>query len=366
MVSEKAKKLVSEANKALGKSRVKLEVHGKGDWLSLRGTFPPKPGSNKTIPYQQRISLDIRVIDKSSIETAKTIAKRVDIDLNEGLFDWRKFDGFEEEERAVTVAHWVDVFTQHWWSVNSNKDTWRTKYAYPLRSLLANYGHLPITNELLRDWILNCSPKDGDSRRRFCRCAKVLSELAGLPSVAFKPLQSKYSSKAVNPRSLPSDEEIVKQWEALSNPGWQFIYGMLATYGLRPHEVFKFDRMKNGNVIRTWDETKTGARIVPPMHEHWFELFGLEETRYPSRIKLREGMSNSQLGNIVSRFFWHTIKSSAYNLRHCYARRWLEHGLNADVGAKFMGHSPTVHVATYRSWIEERTYLEIARKTLER
>lgn len=361
MVSERAKKLVSEANRALGKSRVKLEVHGKGDWLSLRGTLPPKPGSQKIIPHQQRISLDIRVTDKNSLENAKKIAWRVSADLNDGLFDWRKFDGFEEPETAVTVAQWVDAFTQHWWGVNSNPDTWRTKYAYPFNSLMAHYGHLPITNDVLNDWILNYSPKDSDARKRFCHCAKALSELAGLPSVSFKALQGKHSSKAVNPRLLPSDEEIVKIWEEIKEPGWRFIYGMLAVYGLRPHEVFKFDGQNDG-IIRIWDDTKTGARIVPPLHENWVDTFGLEEPVYPTRIKLVEGMTNSDLGEVVGRFFHHQIGWTAYNLRHSWARRAFETGWTADVSSRFMGHSPTVHATTYRAWIDESAWLELAKK----
>ncbi|MBD2109270.1 hypothetical protein [Nodosilinea sp. FACHB-13] len=37
--------------------------------------------------------------------------------------------------------------------------------------------------------------------------------------------------------NVPSDGEIETIWAAIANPGWKWVYGLMATYGLCPHEV---------------------------------------------------------------------------------------------------------------------------------
>jgi hypothetical protein len=37
---------------------------------------------------------------------------------------------------------------------------------------------------------------------------------------------------------LPSDEVIVEWYDRIPNPTWRYVYGIMATYGLRNHEVF--------------------------------------------------------------------------------------------------------------------------------
>jgi hypothetical protein len=50
---------------------------------------------------------------------------------------------------------------------------------------------------------------------------------------------------------------------------------MLATYGLRPHEVFRLDVTRYNRkteVLRVADETKTGTRLVYPCPASWREI----------------------------------------------------------------------------------------------
>ncbi|MEH2156484.1 hypothetical protein [Nostoc sp.] len=46
-------------NDRLKKALIGVRVEARGDRLSLRATLPPKPGSNKTKPYQQYLALGI-------------------------------------------------------------------------------------------------------------------------------------------------------------------------------------------------------------------------------------------------------------------------------------------------------------------
>ena len=48
--------------------------------------------------------------------------------------------------------------------------------------------------------------------------------------------------KAVNPRTIPTDASIeVRSSIRLRYRPWQVAFGLIATYGLRPHEVFCFE-----------------------------------------------------------------------------------------------------------------------------
>ncbi len=50
-------------------------------------------------------------------------------------------------------------------------------------------------------------------------------------------------------RDLPKDELIEKLWETIPNKSWKFVFGLMATYGLRNHEVFFCDLTSLTNFI---------------------------------------------------------------------------------------------------------------------
>jgi glutamate-1-semialdehyde aminotransferase len=93
---------------------------------------------------------------------------------------------------------------------------------------------------------------------------------------------------------------------------------MLATYGLRPHEIFNLDLerfTRQTEAIRVFDTTKTGQRLAYPCPSAWRERFELWDVQLPD-IQT-EGKSNKDLGRKVSQEFreqkiWH----DPYDLRH--------------------------------------------------
>ncbi len=62
----------------------------RGQKLYLRGTFPPKPSSGKTIPYQQSIALGINASVRGLVY-AEREARLVSASLKNNALDWSKY-----------------------------------------------------------------------------------------------------------------------------------------------------------------------------------------------------------------------------------------------------------------------------------
>jgi len=79
-----------------------------------------------------------------------------------------------------------------------------------------------------------------------------------------KCYKGNYSTSQVEPRDLPEDDRIEQRYLSIPNPAWQWVYGMIACYGLRNHEIFHLDldSLKTAPGILEVLDGKTGARTV--------------------------------------------------------------------------------------------------------
>ncbi len=125
---------------------------------------------------------------------------------------------------------------------------------------------------------------------------------------------------------------------------------MLATYGLRPHEIFYLD-FSDLPVLNVLDG-KTGARKIWPCYPEWVEAWGLSNTF----ILDIAGKNNSQKTANLDKKFKKIIPFNLYDLRHSWARRTLEYGWSHSLAAQQMGHSVTMHTQTYHAWIGETVH----------
>ncbi|MBE9031618.1 hypothetical protein IQ266_17940 [filamentous cyanobacterium LEGE 11480] len=167
------------------------------------------------------------------------------------------------------------------------------------------------------------------------------------------PYRGSYNPKSVQPRDIPSDALIVESFATLKNPSWRWFFGMVAAYGLRPHEVFRLDLdlLQAGDpVCHVGDNTKTGFRRVWAYHPEWFEQFSLQSVNLPS-IKLDR--ENRKLGESAAEYFHETARLPfpLYNLRHAWAIRATLYGLQDALASQQMGHSLEVHNRIYQKWI---------------
>lgn len=361
-------RLVELANQRLksGGVGLTLEMQGKGNWLHLRGTFPPKPNDKRTRPYQTRVALKLRAMNRESVKQAELIAREIGLDLNLGRFDWRKFSDFEDDPQSRKIADWIQEYEKQFWSQrernSSSENTWQRGYLSCLKRLPLDQ---PLSTQVLVDWIIENSEPKTRRRGHYVTCARGLSELADLPVEAFKKIAGGAGTKPCNPRLLPADEQIAELREGIADPGWQWIFGVMAAYGLRNHEVFFLD-LENFPVVRVRKEAKTQERPVKPLYPEWAEQWHLGELIYPRKITLLPGMGNAQLGAKVTTWFERRMPFLPYNLRHCYSRRCTLFGIEPSTAARLMGHTLRIHEVVYKAWVGEKVYLDAVDRVLSR
>ncbi|ARV62857.1 integrase [Nostocales cyanobacterium HT-58-2] len=355
---------ISKANERLKTMNARVSIERRGDRLWLRATLPPKPHINKSQPYQQKVSLGAKATPVG-IQYAEQKAKLLGAQLDLGQFNWADWiDTIEApQERTATIGEWVARFEKDYWNkvkrTPNKEENWKRDYAVVFSRLPKNE---PLTLDALLTYIKSTEP-DSRPRKRACDYCHKLAEFANLEGrEAIKSYKGSYSAKSVDPRQLPSDEEIAKWYETIKNPAWRWVAGAMICYGLRNHEVFRLDA-KDFPVMRV-TEGKTGDRVVLPLYPEWAERWQLQQKTLP---QINQNFSNAKLGTKISGWFYDNKTSfSAYDLRHCYARRCFEFGLAPDWAAGLMGHSVKVHIGTYRAWIDEATYLRVYRQIIYR
>jgi integrase len=261
------------------------------------------------------------------------------------------------------IGRFEEAYFQRRARTPKSETTWKD-YAKVFKLLPA---HEELSCEMLIRVILETEP-DTRTRQRFCMVLARLATFAGLEFDA-KPYQGSYSPKRVVPRNLPTDEEIAAWRERIDHPGWKWAYGMMSCYGLRNHEVFLVDphSLKEApGIVTLLDDKevtassgkvnqfggKTGARRIWPCYPEWWEQWNLGEVILP-QVTAR---NNSDFGERLSHYFrrWAKIPFPPYSLRHCWAVRTLEFGLDVSLAAAQMGHSVNVHTELYHHWITER------------
>jgi hypothetical protein len=250
---------------------------------------------------------------------------------------------------------------------------------------------------------------------------ELQQRLEGLKTTAGK-------AKAAKPRYIPSTSDIEAWLDELVqlDPSRGWVMAMLATFGLRNHEIWHIDALPgeveaNHRMISVGSfasgsdgsETKTGHRFALALPEAWLERYRLNDLDY-SRAMLQElrrrhpirttersdGVlqfhNNDGLGRILSHWFrnraredrelpvklygWHQPREipgkprppalrdrcKVYDLRHAWALRARETTTwSTALKAMAMGHSEAVHARRYLVEEQARHRLEGMNRLLE-
>lgn len=232
---------------------------------------------------------------------------------------------------------------------------------------------------------------------------QLQERLIGLKTTAGK-------AKAAKPRFIPRTDDIESWLDQLValDPFRGWVMAMVATYGLRNHEIWHLDALPGeieanprmisvGSFVSTGDgsETKTGHRFALALPDHWLERYRLNDLqhsramldelrrRYPIRTTERpdgghQFHNNESLSRVLSHWFrnsaredrelpvklygWHQPRQipgkpkprairdrcKVYDLRHAWALRAKETTTwSTTLKAMAMGHSEAVHTRRY-------------------
>ena len=364
-----------DINHDLESKGINLRIEKRGKVLNIRGSLPDKksPGFSKV----QRISLKLPY-NVNGLEEAKKAIELIDFQLKKNQFCWSNWIKEKATISSVkinklNVGNEIDSFKKQFFSDTSKSkspagmiSTWQSAYKPYMNRLIgvSNKYSLKLGEELLLKILL--SYKENSRSRQSCGIA--LSALARhlnleLPE-NWKQLQSGYGIHESNFRKLPTDEEIINNFKLIPNQKWRFVFGLMATYGLRNHEVFFSDLSclkKDGDkILRVFPNTKTGEHQVWPFHPEWVDLFELEKTSNAFDLlpSIKTNLKDTTLQHIGRRvseqFRRYKISFTPYDLRHAWAVRTILIGLPNTVAAKMMGHSVSIHTKTYHHWITRR------------
>lgn len=240
--------------------------------------------------------------------------------------------------------------------------TIHTDYARHIRELQALKGS--VSPEAIKRWVLR-APYDSRERLRRVTTARRLYEIGmGIERdwLDRTRAESTFSAnKILDPRDLPSDEQVISFVDSLNDGAWKTAMGLIATYGLRNHEVFRLESRPDAKGwIEISGNSKTGYRPVMPAHPEWIERWNLRAGELPEFVA---ESSHRELGSKVSTFFtrWKHLalwsSPSCYDLRHSYAARLHTHEAFSHVrtedAAQLMGHGVDVHKKTYLKWCKK-------------
>ncbi|WP_414622067.1 site-specific integrase [Calothrix sp. CCY 0018] len=340
-------------NKRLAEGLMGVRVEQLGSKLYLRATLPPKPNSDKSRPSQQRIALGIKA-NSRGVKRAEAEAYKLAGLLACKDFEWEIYlQGSPESPLVRYIKDLIVDFENFYFETRQRNHktvtTWTVEY---LRVFLKLPQDELLTKEAILKVVTATRP-DTRTRKRVCMGLQSLADFAGI-KINLKPYKGKYSPKKATPRDLPDDATIAKYFFEIENESWRWVYGMLATYGLRNHEVFRldFNAIEKGDyIVNVGENSKTGSRRVWPCYPEWFEQFDLQNVKLPS---VNVDRANADVGHVVTVWFKRHIPFAPYNLRHCWAVRTLEFGLDISLAAQQMGHSNQVHSELYHHWISER------------
>jgi integrase len=364
---------INDINDKFATQGSKLRIEKRGEKLNIRGSLPSKEDKNNF--KIQRISLGIKA-DIYGLEEAKKKLQLINLQLELNQFDWINWAGnsnkkqiknnFEFPKKLNQFEEFFFKESKSEYRNSSRKTTWRSSYKPYIKRILDIYN--ASKNEALDKIFQKTLESYQEGSRSRKQCATSLNVLAKYLDIQLPEdwkLNSRgYGLNKAGFRDLPKDKLIEELWEKIPNNSWKFVFGLMATYGLRNHEVFFCDLSSlttfGDKIIRVLPTTKTGEHQVWPFHPEWVEKFELSKLGENPELlpKINRDLKVTTLQNIgkkiTDQFKRYSLKIKPYDLRHAWAVRTIFYDLPDTVAARMMGHSVSLHTQTYHHWITKR------------
>ncbi len=353
---------------------IKLRIEPRGNRLGLRGPLPCNGSPEKS--KSQRISLGLPFNAEGLAQAEKSV-QLISLQLEHQQFNWdawlSKKPRNNTKENNIMIKEGIKKFELHFFkpskkgkSLASANTNWNSAYKPYLRRLekqakKKDYNH---KKDLFIETLLSYS----ENTRSRLQCGTVLQSFAKYLNISlpedWKEKACGYGLHKAQFRDLPNDNLIIQTFNKIPNAKWKLVFGLMATYGLRNHEVFFCDfsslTKKRDKVLRVLPNTKTGEHQSWPFHPDWVEKFDLfklgeDENSLPNVNRSLDTTTLQKVGRRVSeQFHRYKIPFTPYDLRHAWAIRTIHMGLPDTVSARMMGHSVAIHTRTYHHWITKR------------
>ncbi len=350
--------------------------------------------STKLVGEIKYISLGIKE-EKSNIPDTigliNSIEKEILKDLKTGILD-RTFEKYKvskilDKSSVKPVQYYLNDFESRYFGGkrkrNSQSEATFVITLNHLKLIFRSMEQLDLNLNLI-DKVIKITDFGTHARQQrvsvisvMCNHFPELEQIVKLNNFKFADYAGGYEPEI---RIIPSDEKIINGFSKIGIEGrkdgkggesWAWVYGVLATYGLRPHELLAIDFDKSFNPPhyeiyldgKLCDGIKTGNRLALPIAEEWVKEFKLAEVNLSQErkkvlTKVLLGMNvrgrNKKIAlSISNKFKNKQIGFQPYDLRHAYAIRGYYRGFTINQMSKYMGHSVTMHEKKYQKYLPD-------------
>jgi len=340
---------IDEANNQLKQSGCPLKLEKRGQYVSIRGTmsFGDLPAKQTRVATKMlAVKENLHLLVQKAKETWRNCTNNPIYTVTsrpEASHPETKYDVDSEVLYSLLKTHVLS---------ESKISTWNKAYKPYVLKICRQLKKGGSLEKACKSVAYSYST-DRRSRMVCLTCIRRIYEIISedIPD-SIDLIPCSYSPSLVSFEPLPSDDEIFLQYSALQakSSQWANVYALMATYGLRNHEVFRCKLVQQKTLVCLVDEdSKTGSRVAFPYFPDAINRFNLTESIELPKLNSKDIQRISS--QVSLQFNRYGVPFPAMHLRRSYACRCIE--LNNDfIVAKSLGHSVQILNQTYRKHID--------------
>jgi len=377
---------INKSLKADGK-KIQLVRYKKSVFLQFTAPLRPgdKPSQSGRTTKQYKLG-EGYTWSRQGLERADENARKIERKLSQKEFTWEWYDWEiakkilrANDNASKLIAELQNDYEKHFFAthaytteeeINRANHNWRTNYWI----YISRFNAQELLSEKEIRQVIETTKSNTRSRQNVVSAIRSFLEFLKL-FFQYQDVLDSYKSSTKyekEDRYIPTDKEIEDAFIAIKPkpkcpkkhfhtfPKKQWLFGIMATYGLRDHEIWHIENLyaavdfdgelipalndpnNTTNLIVISKNTKTGRRLAMPVSpdgKNWIEKFDLKNPK-PLEVNLNVENPKNVYSNKLSPFFRKAnLKFQPYDLRHAFNHRCEERGISTAVAALTLGHS---------------------------